>query len=301
MKPEQLRGGLLGLLIGDALGVPYEFHVPENIPPLDQIELEPPAGFNRSHRHTPPGTWSDDGAQALCLLASLLDCGRLDLEDLAGRFKRWADEGYLAVDGRMFDIGNQTTAAVARIGRLPALQCGGSGEWDNGNGSLMRVLPLALWHRGTDAELVSDARDQSRITHAHPRSTVACALYCLWARRLAAGAGLAEAVEAVRPHLTQAERAELPLYTGLFQPTGSGYVLDAFHSAKAALQHPTYERVVREAIAFGLDTDTTACIAGGLAGLRGGDGSIPIRWKRALRGQSLLQPLLDGLLAHWEA
>ena len=72
---------LIGLLVGDALGVPYDFTKPENIPPLHQIEMEPPAGFRRAHRDTPSGTWSDDGAQALCLPASLLSCGRLDLDD----------------------------------------------------------------------------------------------------------------------------------------------------------------------------------------------------------------------------
>jgi ADP-ribosylglycohydrolase len=76
------------MLVGDALGVPYEFHDPEDIPPPEDIAFEPPASFPRAHGRTPPGTWSDDGAQALCLLASLLDCGRLDPEDLGRRFLR---------------------------------------------------------------------------------------------------------------------------------------------------------------------------------------------------------------------
>src|SRR5690606_22757865 len=114
---------------------------------------------------------SDDGALALCLLDSLIACGRLDAEDLGARFVRWLDEGYLAVDARVFDVGIATRAALAAIARgVRADQAGPAAERSNGNGGLMRVLPLALWHRGTDAELVRDAHLQTRVTHGHPRS-----------------------------------------------------------------------------------------------------------------------------------
>ena len=104
-RSEQLRGGVIGLLIGDALGVPYEFHRPGDLPPRDQIEMKPPRDFRRSHAGVPAGTWSDDGAQALCLLASLLDCDRFDPDDFGGRLVRWFKDGYLAVDGEVFDVG----------------------------------------------------------------------------------------------------------------------------------------------------------------------------------------------------
>jgi ADP-ribosyl-[dinitrogen reductase] hydrolase len=181
---ERLEGGLLGLLIGDALGVPYEFHSPADLPPPEEIEFEPPAGFRRAHSGEPPGTWSDDGAQALALLASLLDCGQLDLEDFGRRLVAWYDTGYLAVDGWVFDVGLQTTQAIVQLkSGISADKAGPAEERANGNGSLMRVLPLALWHKGTDEALVADAQRQSRVTHGHLRSRVCCALYCLWARR----------------------------------------------------------------------------------------------------------------------
>src|SRR6266536_2238376 len=167
-RKKRIEGGLVGLLVGDALGVPYEF---EEIPPLEQIEFVPPPGHWHAWPGTPPGTWSDDSAQALCLLASLLECGRLDPEDLAGRLLRCHAEGYMWVDGRAFDTG-ATTAVALRAYRSgqPALAAGPTGEQDNGNGSLMRVLPLALWHQGPDADLVADAQTQSRVTHGHLRS-----------------------------------------------------------------------------------------------------------------------------------
>ena len=180
ISEDRLRGGIEGVLIGDAFGVPYEFHPPEQLPPRDALDFEPPPGFARAHASVMAGTWSDDGAQALCLLASLLEHDRLDVPDLAERMVRWYQQGYLAVDADVFDIGIATRTALAAIARgvdpLAAARCD---EMSNGNGALMRVLPLALWHRGSDAELVSDAHLQTRITHGHPRSAVCSALYCL--------------------------------------------------------------------------------------------------------------------------
>lgn len=141
---QRIEGGLWGLLIGDALGVPYEFKSPEGIPPLAEIEMEPPAGYPRSWPDELPGTWSDDGAHALCLLASLLYRGRLDLDDLGRRLLNWYDVGYMAVGGKVFDIGGTTRAALQRLRRgVPAVEAGEVGENANGNGALMRALPLA--------------------------------------------------------------------------------------------------------------------------------------------------------------
>jgi ADP-ribosyl-[dinitrogen reductase] hydrolase len=295
---DRIAGGLYGLLVGDALGVPYEFHDPKNLPPADRIEMAPPAEFRRSHREQPPGTWSDDGAHALCLLASLLDCDRLDLDDLGRRLVRWWGEGYLCVDDRPFDIGNQTTTALAALeSGVPAARSGPKGERDNGNGSLMRVLPLALWHRGTDTELMEDACRQSLPTHGHPVSQICCALYCVWARRTLAGAasGWEEAVEIVAASGLHPEALQRVL--AFDAPRGSGFVVDALHSARIAVAAGPYDVSVRRAVAFGLDTDTTACIAGGIAGIRDGVGAIPERWMQTLRGREQVEPLLAALLA----
>lgn len=304
-RRERIAGALLGLLVGDALGVPYEFHPPEQIPPLELIEFAPPPGYARAHARVSPGTWSDDGAQALCLLASLLDCGKLDPDDLAHRFLRWYEEGYLAVDANVFDVGITTGNAIRafRAG-TPALDAGPSGERDNGNGSLMRVLPLALWHTGPDAALVADARAQSRVTHGHPRAQLCCALYCLWARHILDAApdpwtAAVVALRALHPNGTP-EREEIEWAIRPDDPPegrGSGYVVDTLRSARWALAAGDYEHVVKAAVSLGNDTDTTACVAGGLAGLRDGIAAIPQRWRDALRGQDLLMPLLERLLS----
>ncbi len=301
---DRLAGGLIGLLVGDALGVPYEFHDAADIPPFEQIEYAPPNGYHRAHMGTPPGTWSDDGALALCLLASLLACDAFDAEDFGRRVTRWSDEGYLAVDGRVFDMGIQTSRAIAALrAGTPALAAGSTAESALGNGSLMRALPLALWHAGPDAALVADAQAQSRVTHGHLRAQVCCALYCLWARYTLRehASPWPDAVAALRAHwpVGAPERAELD---DAIQPDnltpgrGGGYVVDCLRSARWATDQGGYEQTVKAAIGLGRDTDTTACVAGGIAGLRDGVDAIPSRWRVELRGQELYQPLLDELL-----
>jgi ADP-ribosyl-[dinitrogen reductase] hydrolase len=105
LRNNRIRGALYGLLVGDALGVPYEFHDPEDIPPEHAIEMEPPAGFRRAHRGVPPGTWSDDGAQALTLLESLTRNGALKLDDFALQLLAWHETGRMTPDGKVFDVG----------------------------------------------------------------------------------------------------------------------------------------------------------------------------------------------------
>ncbi len=308
-REERIEGGLYGLLIGDALGVPYEFHPAGQIPEPALIEFDPPAGFTRAHAGVPPGTWSDDGAHALCLLSSLLHRNELDVENLGRRLVSWYELGYMAVDHVVFDVGIQTREALSNLrAGVPALEAGPSGERANGNGSLMRVLPLALWHLGDDASLARDAMLQSRVTHGHLRSQVCCALYCLWARRTLEGSteAWAEALvtfRALYPEGT-APREELESFV---QPDtaergrGSGYVVDCLRSARDCVAAGPYERAVKAAVALGDDTDTTAAVAGGIAGLRDGIQAIPERWRNALRGQELVRPLVDQLLARLRA
>jgi ADP-ribosylglycohydrolase len=170
----------------------------------------------------------------------------------------------------------------------------------------MRVLPLALWHRGTDADLVRDARDQSRVTHGHPRSQLCCTLYCLWARRVLEESPdpWPSAVATLRDLLPidSPERAELDETIRPDDPPtgrGGGYVLDCLRSARMVVEAGgDYEAIAKAAVALGNDTDTTACVAGGIAGLMFGIDAIPDRWRSGLRGDALYAPLLKGILSH---
>ncbi len=296
---DRIYGGIMGLLIGDALGVPYEFRPPEDIPEKPLIEMDPPKNFTPAHLGVPAGTWSDDGAQALCLLESLLRCDEFDPRDFADLLVNWLERGHNAVDHIVFDVGTTSQMAIARLQKgVRPLDAGLKTERDNGNGSLMRVLPLALFHRGTDAELARDSMLQSSITHAHAQSKVCCALYSILARKLLREAvePWQEAVSTVRqtcaydPGLS--EELEKIMHRNE-PPGGSGYVVDSLYSALWCLEQGTYEDVIKAAIGLGYDTDTTAAIAGGLAGVRDGLRAIPQRWQKELRGQEIVKPLLS--------
>ena len=313
-----ITSGLYGLLIGDALGVPYEFHDSSSIPPADQIEFEPPRGFRRSHSGVAPGTWSDDGSQALCLFESLIEHPELDLVDFASRLVRWHDEAHLQAGGRVFDVGIQTYKALGWIkaGHPPHLT-GGRTERENGNGSLMRVLPVALLHNPeteSDFDLIDKAMRQSLPTHAHPRSQLCCAQLVLWAdglrqklneddawnraaeilTRFASGADGAHNYQSFTTDLAgECQRVLVP--DPGYLPHGSGYVLDSLWSARWALRGRPYQSVVRAAIQLGDDTDTTAAIAGGLAGVRDGVASIPQYWINALIDHLKVNRLIDDV------
>lgn len=307
-KQDQLKGAIYGLLVGDAVGVSYEFLLAEQLPAYDQIEMLPPNNFAKTYPHIQVGTWSDDGAQALCLLDSLLYKNKMDTEDFMKRICNWYQCGYMAVDFQVFDVGVQTAEAIRNyLSGVPLLQVANNDVLANGNGSLMRVLPLAIWHQGSDIQLIEDAYAQSHVTHAHLRSKVCCALYCLWARSILNGLDIAaawsDAVTKLRAYLKDKpdDLEQLEYYIRpdeLEKGTGSGYVVDCLKSARYALKQTTYQDVIKTAIAFGRDTDTTACVAGGIAGLYFGFDSIPESWLAQLRAKDLVEPLLVKLLSN---
>jgi ADP-ribosylglycohydrolase len=297
------RAAVYGHLVGDAIGVPYEFSVPD---PYRVVDLRGYASHNQ-----PPGTWSDDGALMLALLDSLANAG-FDPEDQARRALAWADTGAYTPDGDgRFDIGGATSSALARVRRgVPAIDAGGTDERDQGNGSLMRILPLALADRATDdRERVEHAHLASRVTHGHPNCQVACALYVLVARELNLGAApeaaLTKAVERLRTVYAEEPAfasvlEQLLAHRSKVKKPGGGWVFDSFWSAwDAFAEGSSYRDTIERAIRLGRDTDTTAAIAGGLAGLRWGlderEGGIPREWLSALRGRDIVEPILARL------
>lgn len=308
LLPHQSESGLWGLLIGDAVGVPYEFHPPTALPPSPLIDLRPPQGFPRAHPSVPPGTWSDDGAQALVLLDTLVSTGGVDLDHFGTGLRRWLDEGHFAVGRSVFDVGIQTQAAIRQLRRkTPPAEAGPSGERDNGNGALMRVFPLLMVPWASDLALIEAATAQSRVTHGHARSFVACAFYCLWVEaitRHGVGDAWAAAEHALRTHAPAAglpaDEVDLVLHPEWrTRASGSGYVVDTLWSARIALEDTAdYAACIRRAIAFGHDTDTTAAVAGAAAGVLYGKDGIPVEWRDALRGRELLDPLLARWAAH---
>ena len=231
-----------------------------------------------------------------------------DTNDQAKRFLAWADEGAYTPDhDGKFDIGGATSRALARLrdGVSPEA-AGGTGERDNGNGSLMRILPLALVERDLwDWQLVEQATSASALTHGNPIAQATCALYLLIAKRLRDGDNREHAIGAALSGLGDvldglpnaapifAALREIESYT---KRTGSGYVVDAFWSAWDAFAGAKdYRETIERAIRYGNDTDTTAAIAGGMRRLAlRPAASPPIGSRRCAEGGRSSSPSSKG-------
>jgi len=297
----RLAGAIYGHLVGDAMGVPYEFLEPAAI-------KEVVFGAAGTHGQ-PPGTWSDDGALMLALLDSLLSVG-FEPADQAARILSWYREGAYAPGGLVFDVGNTTIRAIQHVSDgVAAIDAGPSDERTISNGSLMRILPIALVGRDLPApELIRQARLASRVTHGHIIPQMVCALYVWTARELLRGESSLRAVPEAHTDLTEVLRAQddeealvalegVWNYSGPFH--GSGRAEDAFWSAyDAFVSTYSYTECLDAAIGrYGHDTDTTAAIAGGLAGIYYGLGAIPDEWLERLRGGEIVGPLVERLVA----
>ena len=258
-----LRDAIFGLAVGDAPGVPYAFR------PRGSFTCTGMVGHGTHDQ--PAGTWSDDTSMTLATCDSIRACGHVDTGDMLSRFRAWIDGGAYAIDGVVFDYGSTTARALAA-------GTGRAGERDNGNGSLMRIAPLAF----TDAT-DDEVRAVSAITHAHPVSTEACVDMVHVMRALAAGASPAEAVPDVGVLLAASEK---DLRSG-------GFVRDTYCAALWCLAvSGSYGECVLRAVNLGEDTDTTAAVAGALAGVAYGIEGIPGEWLSELRGKDIIERCL---------
>jgi len=293
MDKQKMVGGLLGVAVGDALGVPVEFNS------RSRLKADPVTGMTAfGTHHQPEGTWSDDSSLTFCLAESL--CRGYDLRDIARRFVRWLDEAYWTPHGETFDIGNTTSQAISRLrSGVDPVEAGGRGERDNGNGSLMRILPVAFHFAASGTEeMLKATHEISCVTHAHPRSQMACGLYNLMVVELLGGASPFEACHRAIESALQAY-SDSPFSEELLhfervlngriheEPEdvirSSGYVV---HTLEASiwtfLRASSFAEAVLTAVNLGEDTDTTGAVTGGLAGVYYGLEAIPKHWIDAL-------------------
>ncbi len=301
---ERILGGLWGAVVGDALGVPVEF---EN---RAEARSHPVIGLRGHGTHDQPaGTWSDDSSLLLCTADSLVR-HEFDTRDMGKRFLAWYEEMLWTPWGEVFDVGITTARALDRIASGANSEEAGPGEqYSNGNGSLMRILPVALRFAALPTPILLErVHRASAITHRHPRSQMACGLYSLVARELLAGtipqeafrAGLAEFRAFYSPGSPWA--VELDYFQMLLagdlasrpesEIDSTGYVIHTLTAGLwCLLTTRRFQDCVLTAVNLGGDTDTTGCVAGGLAGVAYGVQAIPAEWIQALARQPDLEAL----------
>jgi len=306
---DHIKSILFGVAVGDALGVPVEFSSRER---MEQNPLSDMIGYGTYNQ--PKGTWSDDSTMTFCLAETLLD-EEFNLRKLANRFINWVDWGYWTPHGELFDIGNTTHSAIERLRTIDNPEmAGGSHETDNGNGSLMRILPL-IFETGkiSISKSYDIIKSVSSLTHRHERSIISCFYYITFARHLIQGHSKESTYEMtnkiVKSELSQRGIQELELkhFERIFnnsistlnynQIRGSGYVIHSLESSIwCFLKTENYKDAVLKAINLGEDTDTTAAITGGLAAINYGFNSIPKEWVNQIVKKNEIEELADKLI-----
>ncbi len=297
MKTNPITSALLGVAVGDALGVPYEF---KRTYEMDANPCKGMVGFGTHNQ--PSGTWSDDTSLTLCLADALSD--GYSLKTIADKFVRWRYHNLWAARGKVFDIGMTTHHAIERLKNIllfldddefENLKTQGN-EMDNGNGSLMRIIPLLFYIKGKPIkEQFNIVRDVSSLTHRHIRAAMACMIYLKLAEYILNGINKEEAYEKTRADIRslwkeiQFPEGEQKHFAKIIQNDiryipesnllSGGYVIESIEASLSCfLRYDNYEDAVLAGINRGHDTDTTGAITGGLCGLYYGSEGIPEYW-----------------------
>ena len=269
---KKMYDAIMGFVVGDALGVPYEFKQ------RDTFKCEGMIGYGTYNQ--PPGTWSDDSSMTLATMESIIRVGGINLDDIMCNFVSWYEDGNFTPYDKCFDIGNGTRYALENY-KLGAsvYSCGNNSEQNNGNGCLMRILPFAFY-KASQFEF----KNICGLTHPHIVSRIGCEIYVNIARALLNGIDLYSAI--------CAERCKMSLMTQLYYKNfmcleaigrdrikSTGYVVDTLEAALwCLLNTKNYKDAVLLAVNLGGDTDTIAAVTGGLAGIIYGSEQIPEEW-----------------------
>lgn len=285
-----LKDILFGVAVGDALGVPVEF---KDRAYLKQNPITEMIGYGTYDQ--PKGTWSDDSSLTFCLAESINE--GLDLQKLANKFVSWKDDNYWTPHGWVFDIGIATRIAIEKlaIGEKPEL-AGGLRENDNGNGSLMRILPLLIHIKDKPIkERFAITKQVSSLTHAHIRSVIACFYYLEFSRRITLSQNKLDIYKELKKEVSdflvksEINPIEIELFKSLLKDDiflleeseikSSGYVIHTLEaSIWCLLTTNSYQEAVLKAVNLGNDTDTTGAVTGGISALLYGYDTIPKDW-----------------------
>lgn len=290
---DRARGALLGLAVGDAIGTTLEFSLRDSRP--RHTEMVGGGVFNLK-----PGQWTDDTAMALALADSLISCRGFDAQDLMRRFLRWYRHGDYSCTGLCFDIGLTTREALVRYERTGELYAGSTDPHSAGNGSLMRLAPVALFALDDEELALQTAADQSRTTHAAKPCIEACQFFVNLLRAailgekniIALARRLGRNYPALR-HVTDRNWGQLDRN----EISSSGYVISTVEAALWSVARTgNFEEALVLAVNLGEDADTVGAVTGQLVGALYGAPSIPQRWREHLAWQSQIEDNAGRLL-----
>ena len=307
--------GIMGVVVGDALGCPVQFES------RDEVARHPVTGMRGYGTfNLPEGSWTDDSSLTIALLESIRRTGKIDLDDIMENFMKWFYNGEFTPYGESYDIGRGTMQAINRYSKnRKAKKCGGDEEWNNGNGSLMRIMPACIYctvmessGMYSDRDAIDAIHSVGGLTHAHIRSNIACGLYFFMAKYILFREGSLQ--ESILEGLTQgfafyesylADKENLHYYDRLkdleaFKSLpadkikSTGYVVDALEAAVwSLLTTGSFNQALLKAVNLGDDTDTVGAIAGGLAGLYYGYDSIPEEWLSAIKRREWIEEMCE--------
>ena len=287
----KVESGIIGFVVGDIMGVPVEFYSREKLllnPVTEMLEY-------RTH-NMPKGCWSDDTSMTLATMDSIIKCKEINTNDMADRFIKWYRNGEYTATGIMFDIGTTTQQALVKYQRGIdiASKCGGEREYDNGNGSLMRILLIAYYCflKGLeDTEILKIVKEVSSITHRHQISILGCYIYVRLAMELLKGKELLQAYQEIKKldysyftedTICKYERilnSNIGLYN-INDISSNGYIVSTLEAVIWTLiNSKSFNETIIKAINLGEDTDTVGACVGGLAGIYYGIENINQKWK----------------------
>ena len=297
--------GLMGFVVGDAMGVPLEFKSREELLKKPVTKM---LGYGT--HNVPEGTWSDDTSMMIATIDSINEKCDIDLDDIALKFVQWYKHADYTPEKEVFDIGNTCREAIEKYDkqRERPIECGGTDINSNGNGSLMRILPIAYYaveKRLKEFEVLDLVSKVSSITHAHEISIMGCYIYTRFVMFLLNGKDKLSAYNMVRcvdysmfGEDTQKEYERLIKddisHFELNDIKSSGYVVDSLEACIwLLLKSENYTEAIIGAINLGGDTDTIAALTGGLAGITFGYETIPEAWIEKIARKDYLMDIFE--------
>lgn len=307
--------GIMGVVVGDALGCPIQFETREEVTRHPVTGMRGYGTFN-----LPEGSWTDDSSLTIALLESIRRTRTIDLGDIMENFMKWLYDGEFTPYGNSYDIGRGTMQAIDRYKKNKnAKKCGGNEEWNNGNGSLMRILPACIYcsemvRRGkfSGQDAIKTVHAVGGLTHAHIRANIGCGLYFFMVHEilerngdlqgslqtgLTKGFAFYESFLADKDNLHYYDRLrDLDTFASLSadQIKSSGYVVDALEAAVwSMITTNHFNQALLKAVNLGDDTDTVGAIAGGLAGLYYGYDAIPEDWLSAIKRRDWIEGICE--------